>query len=62
MTQEYLKFILDICFLLGLLSNRVYRGFVLVRYRLIILAGLEIFFRMFFVCIVGCLTWYKRAL
>lgn len=45
MTQEYLKFILDICFLLGLglLSNRVYRGFELVRYRLIILAGLVIF-------------------
>lgn len=47
MTQEYFKFILDICFLLGLLSNRVYRGFVLVRNRLIILAGLVIFLECF---------------
>lgn len=47
MTQEYFKFILDICFLLGLLSNRVYRGFVLVRYRLIVLAGLVIFLDCF---------------
>lgn len=47
MTQEYFKFILDICFLLGQLSNRVYRGFVLVRYRLIILAGLVIFLEYF---------------